>query len=369
MSGRGNYIEVDNFSGKWKDYKLFTLKNNNGEKYITGYNKKTKEQLRRYEYKMAVPYSKEWYKLYMRASRSLGFDDKSGTRNNPRRRFPDSNFQVKGAEKVKMTGPQRRARRQDKEGVFVGKGGIKEKNRVKKGRARYQHLSQSEKDDMKEEVKESKKLEAKLLKEEKAKIKEQKEVNKAFKEASKKVSSEGDEPPQSAEKKGRGKGKVDKKKAFQDKAKERSEAVKKIQTQFRKKKEEDKKKKEAEEKKKEEDKKKKEAEEIKAKEKENKEKKEKKERIAKQKKEKKEKEDFTSDFNKIRKRKILEEGDDGYEGWRSEMSDYSNQTREFDKLLKIAEKRNYPKKTIDRIKKEINAAEYMRGQVYDENAD
>lgn len=353
---RGEKKEVPNsFEGDWSKYKMFSLTGKDG-KYITGYRKSDKKQLRRYEY-VSVPFTQEeipnsiaeinkimenrntsykdnpklWMKFYMRAYRSRGWDG-GGTRKKPKKsKAPDSQFQ----------------------------GSSKRKN--------YEKL-----------IKESKKEEKKEYDDEVKKIKEQTEMNEDIddimesfeKSASKgEMATDEDEEPK---KKGRGKGKVDKKKAFQEKAKERSEAAQKIQTQFRKKKEEDKKKKEAEEKKKRQEKIKADRKliEDRAKAKAEKEKKEK-EKIAKRKAEKErfEKENFTSEFNRIKNKKIADERDDDYDGWVSEMDAYDKKSSKFRKLIKIAKKRKYPKKTIDIIEKELGRSEYMSSVLLKENRD
>lgn len=107
------------FTGNWKDYKMFKRIRRDGIVYITGYNIKTKEQIRLFIYQKTKPSIEEldipnsiaelnarydrnggkiqrnlWMRDYMRMSRMFG--ETRGDRGDPKKRFRDSKFKGKG---------------------------------------------------------------------------------------------------------------------------------------------------------------------------------------------------------------------------------------------------------------------------------
>ena len=159
-------VRVENdFSGDWKDYKMFALTApSDGRTYITGYRKSDNKQIRKYEYQREImsdddiPNSideinkivnykanpREWMKLYMRARRALDYKG-GGTRDNPKSAFPDSNFQREGARK---RGP---GRKRDKE---RDKAKLKKmRRRIKEGRIKEDKEREAQKRKYEEQYK------------------------------------------------------------------------------------------------------------------------------------------------------------------------------------------------------------------------
>ena len=151
------------FTGSWKDYKMFKRIRRDGAVYITGYNIKTKEQLRLFIYQKIKPSIEEldipnsiaelnarydrnggkiqrnlWMRDYMRMSRMFG--ETRGKKGDPKKRFKDSKFTGKGgigeketkqieAKMIKKDNQERRRRARAEQKLAEMKGKLTDRKR------------------------------------------------------------------------------------------------------------------------------------------------------------------------------------------------------------------------------------------------